>query len=927
MFQLSLGRSKGLLRSLISSHFLCFQGDRSALARFSLYFIIASFIITLSLLSHYYLSVSNEQKYALHKEKITVELIQQTLADNLGNMAADAKNFAFISRSLMTLTTPNRQLLLNQYFLQFSQNQSDYSQIRFLDKTGQEQVRINHIGNQYEVVQADELQDKSQRYYFQKSLTLKQGEVYISPLDQNMEAGKLEHPSAPTIRVSAPVYEDGHLVGVIVLNYRALPLIKQLLRLSPYFLNQLYIINSEATAMVQPLNRAEFSEQSLPSTSLDLNPNLLSFIDINGAKNEFLFNTSKHLPANIQNLLNKQTSGRLVNENAYLTFATSVAPDHKPWHVVSSFSKLYFKQIRMQFFQQYLVFYLLLYSLAFCACLYIVFSQSRHLAQDKQRAYEKQFRQVLEQIQLLAVSLDQKGRVVFCNDLFLERMGYEKKEVIGQDWVRLFIPLELREQVQTSLQNTLASGHHQASFKDVIQDKYGQVHLLSWTSTFLQKREQQEQASSQSFTQAPLGILTLVGEDITQQEQAQAQLLQLNHAVEQSQNSVMITDLTGKIIYVNPTFCEVTGYQESEVIGIRPKFLQSGEMNQADYEALWHALLAGNEWRGELHNKKKDGSLFWERAVISPVKDAQGHNLYYVGVKQDISQEKMLSRALEHETNQRLQHEKLAAIGKVVSMIAHDLRNPLSSIKMVLQMYQRKNQDELCQISLQQVAYMEAILADLLTYSKPEKRQAQWLDFNKLVNQVFMTQERLAREHKVAITLALTPNLPTLFADPTKLKQAIQNLMTNAIQAASSSTELRQVSIKSHLLLLDQPLYELDENVIDKSMSSDLTQQGQAKQAYLMLSIFNTGTPIERNLIKQVFEPFFTTKASGTGLGLAIVKGILDLHQGLINIHPISNKQHLSEEGTQVSIALPTHMAPLHSQNLKQESDEQVTHM
>ncbi|WP_052701837.1 PAS domain S-box protein [Marinomonas sp. S3726] len=922
MLQLNLGASKGPFRSFYSTYFSCFHGDKSALARFSLYFIFSSFIITLSLLSHYYLSVSNEQKYALHKERVTVELIQQTLADNLENMAADAKNFAFISRSLMTLTAPDRQQLLNQYFLQFSQNQSDYSQIRFLDQTGQEQVRINHIGNTFEVVEKPALQDKSQRYYFQKSLTLKQGEVYISPLDQNMEAGKLERPSAPTIRVSAPVYDGDQLVGVIVLNYRALPLIKQLLRLSPYFLNQLYIINSEAAAMVQPLNRTEFNEQSLPSASLDLNPNLLSFIDINGAKNEFLFNTFQHPPSNIQNLLNKQTSGRLVNADAYLTFATSMAPDNKPWHLVSSFSKLYFKQIRMQFFQQYLIFYLLLYSLAFCACLYIVFSQSRHLAKDKQRAYEQQFRQVLEQIQLLAVSLDQKGRVVFCNDLFLERMGYEKKEVIGQDWVRLFIPLELREQVQTSLQNTLVSGHHQASIKDVIQDKYGQVHLLSWTTTFLQKP-----TASEHINQAPLGLLTLVGEDITQQEQAQAQLLQLNHAVEQSQNSVMITDLTGKIIYVNPTFCEVTGYQESQVLGISPKFLQSGEMKNADYDALWQALLAGKEWRGELHNKKKDGSLFWERAVISPVKDAQGNNLYYVGVKQDISQEKALAQALEQETNQRLQHEKLAAIGKVVSMIAHDLRNPLSSIKMVLQMYQRKNQDELCQISLQQVAYMEAILADLLTYSKPEKHQAQWLDFNKLVNQVLMPQERLAREHKVAVTLELTPNLPTLFADPTKLKQAIQNLMTNGIQAAALSSGHRLVRIKSHLLLLDQPLYELDENLIDQGMTSDLTQQDQAKQAYLMLSIFNTGKPIESDIITQAFEPFFTTKASGTGLGLAIVKGILDLHQGLIKIRPILTKQHMGEEGTQVCIALPAHMAPLNSQNSKQESYEQVTHM
>lgn len=920
MLQAKISHLSSALKSKLTPYQTNKIDYKQSLLKLFIYSSFGCFFISIALLSHYYLTVSNEQKYALHKEKITVELIEQTLTENLTNMAADAKNFAFISRTLMALPTADRTLLLNQYFLQFSQNQSDYSQIRLLDNSGQELVRINHVGKQYEIVKEAQLQDKSRRYYFQESRKLAPNQVYISPLDHNMEDGKLEQPAMPTIRVSAPIYDQDQLVGVIVLNYRALPLIKQLLRLSPYFLNRLYIINNEAAALIQPINNPLDTRESV-----SLNPNILNFIDINGAKHEFIFNTSNAIPLPIQNLLKTQASGRLVNTDAYLTFATSLAPDNKRWHIVSSFSKLYFARIRAQFFHQYLVFYLLLYSLVILVCAYVIFNQARHQAQKKQRAYEQQFRQVLEQIQLLAVSLNQKGKVVFCNDFFLKRAGYKKNEVIGQDWVSLFIPIELREQVQTALQQALKQGRHQASFKDVIQDKTGQIHLVSWTSTL--QRRQTLQASARE--QEQLGVLTLVGEDITQQEQTQAQLVQLNHAVEQSQNSVIVTDLEGKIIYVNPTFCEITGYQKSEVLGSNPKFLQSGEIESPAYETLWQALLAGKEWRGELHNKKKDGSLFWERAIISPVKDAKGNNLYYVGVKQDISQEKQLAQALEDETRQRLQHEKLATIGKVVSMIAHDLRNPLSSIKMVLQMYQRKNQDELCQISLQQVRYMEAILEDLLTYSKPEKHQPLWLDFNKFVNQIVMTQERLAREQNVLIEMDLEAKLPTLFADPIKLKQALQNVLVNAIQACTSTATTHQAKVKiKSRLVLNRPVFRSkgNPNKLALTCAEDTSVETKNRNGspYLLIDIFNTGIPIDENLVEQVFEPFFTTKASGTGLGLAIVKRIIELHQGLIQVNPVQHK------GTQICIALPASTADqtqtIHP-ILKQDKHEQITNM
>ncbi|WP_245688545.1 two-component system sensor histidine kinase NtrB [Vibrio sonorensis] len=355
---------------------------------------------------------------------------------------------------------------------------------------------------------------------------------------------------------------------------------------------------------------------------------------------------------------------------------------------------------------------------------------------------------------------------------------------------------------------------------------------------------------------------------------AQDKLKRLSHAVESSQNSVMITDLKGDIIYVNPVFCELSGYSVSEVVGRNPKFLQSGQTTQNAYHGLWTTLVSGQEWRGEFLNKRKDGSLFWERAHISPVKDVNGQSLYYVAVKQDITEEKRLASEVERQTQQRLLHEKLATVGKVVNMIAHDLRNPLSSIKVGLQIHARNTKDEMFDIALEQVRYMEAILGDLSAYSKPEICKPEWLDIKKLFESVLAGTQRMASDHRVQLQTKIQDKLPTLYVDPVKIRQAFQNIVVNAIQATQSENcSTRVVKIQC------------------QSIRSD-------NQAELRLTVENNGQQLKADLTDKAFEPFFTTKAKGTGLGLAIVKQVVDNHNGTITIAP-------SKLGTLVTICIP----------------------
>lgn len=152
----------------------------------------------------------------------------------------------------------------------------------------------------------------------------------------------------------------------------------------------------------------------------------------------------------------------------------------------------------------------------------------------------------------------------------------------------------------------------------------------------------------------------LLIQDITDQKKIIDQLRKLSRAVEQSPASVVITDISGVIEYVNPKFCELTGYTFEELINKNCSILKSGEMGKNDYKNLWDTILAGNEWSGKFYNKKKDGSFYWEAALISPVKNEYNEITHFIGVKEDITERKISKEALKNsEKNLRIRNETI----------------------------------------------------------------------------------------------------------------------------------------------------------------------------------------------------------------------------------------------------------------------------
>ncbi len=140
--------------------------------------------------------------------------------------------------------------------------------------------------------------------------------------------------------------------------------------------------------------------------------------------------------------------------------------------------------------------------------------------------------------------------------------------------------------------------------------------------------------------------------DATERKQAEEELRKLSRAIEQSQVSVVITDLAGAIEYVNPKFVEVTGYQVEEVLGKNPRILKYIGKSSEEYQILWETILAGREWRGIFHNRKKNNEPFWESTIISPILNEHGKVTHFVAVKEDITERKQAEDALKSANEQ-----------------------------------------------------------------------------------------------------------------------------------------------------------------------------------------------------------------------------------------------------------------------------------
>jgi PAS domain S-box-containing protein len=217
-------------------------------------------------------------------------------------------------------------------------------------------------------------------------------------------------------------------------------------------------------------------------------------------------------------------------------------------------------------------------------------------------------------------------RFVEVNDTFCRLTGYSREELIGRDSLMVYPSKEEYDYVGREKYRQIAiSGT--GSVETRLKCKDGTILSVIMSSSVL---DPDDKSKGATFT-----VL-----DITMLKVAERELRKMSTVVEQNPVSIVITDTEGNIEYVNPKFCEITGYRREELTGRNPRILSSGEMSAEKYEELWMTIKSGNVWKGEFHNRRKSGQLYWESASVSPIIDEEGVTTHYVGIKEDITARK-----------------------------------------------------------------------------------------------------------------------------------------------------------------------------------------------------------------------------------------------------------------------------------------------
>lgn len=479
-------------------------------------------------------------------------------------------------------------------------------------------------------------------------------------------------------------------------------------------------------------------------------------------------------------------------------------------------------------------------------------TEKKH-AEEALIASEMKFQRLVEGRAMgTMISVDHK--IVFCNRAVLDLLGLEtSKKLMGKDILQTgFIHQDYSKSLAEIREKIIEGQKAPAEFYTrAIKADGSNV----WLEIFPQRIEWEGHEA-----------LLTSWFDITAAKLAEEERNRLAEAVDQAGDLVMITDIEGVIEYVNPAFERVTGYSREEVLGKKPSILKSGIQDVVFYQAMWDTLLSGKSWVGDYINRRKDGSNFHVDAVHSPIKNDRGEITHFIAVHHDITGKAELEEQLR-------QSQKMEAVGQLAGGIAHEFNNLLQIIKGYSELALRKtppgdpNFKDLQQI-LSASEKAGRLTSHLLAFTRQQALEKQPMNLNDLVETLREVIGPLTGVD-IEIELIQERNLPRIMGDWGMIEQVMMNLLVNARDAMPNGGRL----------------------VIETRTAQPPEKFLQAKpeisgQPLVLLRVQDTGEGIHPDHIEKIFDPFFTTKdlGKGTGLGLAMAYGIIQQHNGTIEV-------------------------------------------
>jgi PAS domain S-box-containing protein len=388
--------------------------------------------------------------------------------------------------------------------------------------------------------------------------------------------------------------------------------------------------------------------------------------------------------------------------------------------------------------------------------------------------------------------------------------------------------------------------------------------------------------------------------DISEKKGHERQLRLLKRAVEQSPVTLMITDTDGRIEYVNPTFTRVTGYAFEEVKGRNPRFLKSGHHSNQFYKELWETILAGKDWVGEIRNKKKDGTLYWVDAVISPIFNSQGEMTHFVTVREDITEKKKLIEDLIIAKEKAEESDRLKS--SFLANMSHEIRTPMNGIIGFLELLRDADmdaavRDEYLQVVRSSGDRLMSTLNDIIEISKIEAGHIELkesvFDVNKML--AYFCDFFRPEAEKKGLSISLVNQLPdgiSIKSDKNKLESILANLIKNALKFTAVG------------------FVEIGVQKEDEELVFYVKDSGSGIAAEHHEAIFDRFTQAEQSL---------TRAYEGSGLGLSICMAYTDLLNGRIWLESEVAK------GSTFYVAIPAGIQSAEHKTVRKEIVEPVS--
>jgi len=491
------------------------------------------------------------------------------------------------------------------------------------------------------------------------------------------------------------------------------------------------------------------------------------------------------------------------------------------------------------------------------------------IREKRLRATQADYQRLFEHIATGVFISSKEGKFLNANQALLEMLGYDNKEEflnidIGRD---LYLRPEDRRLFQEMIERDGRVIDHEVEFKR----KDGSVIPILLTGHV------RHDQNGNIIGYEGLNV------DLTQRKLMEKELREaydfMNKIIQSSPNPITATDMKGNILIWNHGAEETLGYKARDVIGkmnirkIYPdgvarkimQFLRSDEYGEI----------------GRLHSypmvyMRRDGKVIEGNLSAAIIYDTHGNEIASVGSFVDLSDRLDMERALRRTQEQLLQSEKLAAMGRLTSQIAHELNNPLYGIMNTLELLKTEIAPEskrrkILEMALSETVRLSDLLRKMLSFSKPDQEERQPVEINSVLDEILLLHEKQLKENDINIASTLSEGLGLVNASKNQLRQVFLNMIANARDAMPSGGTLSVIT------------------------SGD--------QNEIKVEVSDSGVGIAEEHIGKIFDSFFTTKdeIKGVGLGLSVCYGFIKDHGGDIQV----NSQ--VGIGTTFSVSLPLH--------------------